>query len=392
VSDSGSQTVVVGAGVAAVRTIGALRRGGCAGPVVLLGEESRAPYDRPPLSKTVLAGEREDTTLRFDPVALDIDLRLGTPAVGLDLTRRVVLTSRGEVEFDRLVIATGAAPVRLTGPGRQLTLRTAEDAIALRARLRPGARVVLIGASWIGAEVASQAVARGCVVTCLEAGPAPLAAALGEEVGRTLLPWWSGIDVRLGVTVSSVEDGAVVLADGTAVPADVVVTGVGVRQEVGWLAGSGLDLERGLAVDEHLRTSVAGAALPEVVAAGDVVARWSPRSRRRLSLGHWEDASSAGAVAAATLLARPDDPLPVHDPVPYFWSDQFGHKVQYVGAHGAQDRPVEAPDGRPGRTVTWIDPAGAITAVLTVDRPRDSAAARRAVAEGADHLALPQPA
>jgi NADPH-dependent 2,4-dienoyl-CoA reductase/sulfur reductase-like enzyme len=252
--------------------------------------------------------------------------------------------------------------------------------------------MVVIGASWIGAEVATQAVARGCLVTCLEAGRAPLAAALGEEVGTSLLPWWAGIDLRLGVTVSSVEDDAVVLADGTAVPADVVVTGVGVRPDVGWLAGSGLDLARGVVVDEHLRASVSGTPVPEVVAAGDVVARWSPRSGRRLSLGHWEDASSAGAVAAESLLTPTGEHLPVHDPVPYFWSDQFGHKLQYVGATGPDDRPLEAPDGRPGRTVTWIDPAGAITAVLTVDRPRDAAAARRAVAEGADALVLPQPA
>src|SRR4051794_29218285 len=183
VPDVRSRIVVVGAGVAAVRTVGSLRRRGIGGHIVLLGEEAGPPYDRPPLSKAVLAGERDDTTLRFDPAALDVDVRPGTPAVGLDLVRRVVSTARGGVGFDRLVVATGAAPVRLPGPGSQLTLRTAADAMALRDRLRPGARVVIVGASWIGAEVATQAVARGCVVTCLEAGRAPLAAALGEEVG-----------------------------------------------------------------------------------------------------------------------------------------------------------------------------------------------------------------
>jgi NADPH-dependent 2,4-dienoyl-CoA reductase/sulfur reductase-like enzyme len=389
VAGTRSRIVVVGGGLAAVRTVSSLRRRGFGGRVVVLAEESQPPYDRPPLSKAVLAGEREDTTLRFDTASLDVDLRLGTPAVGLDLSRRVVATPHGEVGFDGLAIASGAFPVRLPGPGSQVTLRTAADAIALRERLRPGARVVVIGASWIGAEVATQAIARGCVVTCLEAGAAPLAGAVGAEVGSSFLPWWAGIDLRLNVAVDSIEHEAVVLTDGTAVPADVVVTGVGVRPEVSWLAGSGVDIERGVAVDAHLRVAVAGATVPDVVAVGDVAARWSPRAGRRLLVGHWEDASGAGAVAAETLLAAPEDARPVHDPVSYFWSDQFGHKIQYVGAHGPADRPFETPDERPGRTLTWIGPTGSITAVLTVDRPRDCAAARGALAQGAAHLELP---
>ena len=167
------------------------------------------------------------------------------------------------------------------------------------------------------------------------------------------------------------------LADGTAVPADVVVTGVGVRPETTWLEGSGLALDRGVAVDEHLVSSD-----PDVLALGDVAARWSPRLDARVRIEHWEDAGSAGAVAAASLLA--DDPAerPVHDPVPYFWSDQFGHKVQYVGAHGPGDRAVERePDETPGRTVTWLDGGGRVSAVLTVDRPRESAAAAQLVAD-----------
>lgn len=390
--DARDRILVIGGGLAAVRTVTSLRRGGFDGRIVMLAAECCPPYDRPPLSKTVLAGERDDTTLRFDAASLAVDLQLGSPALGLDLVRRVVQTTEAELGFDQLVIATGATPVRLPGPGSQRTLRTAADALALRERLRPGSRVVLIGASWIGAEVATQALVRGCVVTCLEAGPAPLAAALGADVGSSLLPWWQGVDLRLGVTVASVERDAVLLGDGTVVPADVVVTGVGVRPEVSWLGGSGLDLERGVVVDEHLRASVAGSPVPGVVAVGDVAARWSPRSGRRLLVGHWDDASAAGAVAAGTLLATSGGPLPVHDPVPYFWSDQFGRKVQYVGSHGPRDRPVDIPDDRPGRTVTWVDPAGAITAVLTVDRPRDSAAGRRAVAEGARSLVHPQPA
>lgn len=376
-ADRAARVVVVGGGLGAVRTITQLRRRGHEGDITLLAAEARAPYDRPPLSKAVLAGLKDDTTLRFDPAALRVDLRLGTPATGLDLGRRVVRTDSGDVAFDRLVIATGARPVRLPGPGPQLTLRTAEDALALRDRLVPGARVVLIGASWIGAEVATAALARGCSVTCLEAGPAPLAQALGAEIGATFLPWWCDVELRTGTAVASVEEDRVALTDGSAVPADVVVTGVGVRPETGWLEDSGLVLDRGVAVDEHLVSSA-----PGVLALGDVAARWSPRVGARVRIEHWEDAGTAGAVAAASLLA--DDPAerPVHDPVPYFWSDQFGHKVQYVGAHGPGDRAVERePGNSPGRTVTWLDHGGRVSAVLTVDRPRESAAAGQLVAD-----------
>jgi NADPH-dependent 2,4-dienoyl-CoA reductase/sulfur reductase-like enzyme len=177
--------------------------------------------------------------------------------------------------------------------------------------------------------------------------------------------------------VASVEEGRVELADGTAVAADVVVTGVGVRPETTWLEDSGLALERGVVVDEHLVSSDA-----EIIALGDVAARWSPRLGARVRIEHWEDAGSAGAVAAESLIADGTADRPVHDPVPYFWSDQFGHKVQYVGSHRPGDRPVERdPGAAPGRTVTWLDDDGRVSAVLTVDRPRESAAAAQLVAD-----------
>jgi NADPH-dependent 2,4-dienoyl-CoA reductase/sulfur reductase-like enzyme len=370
--------VVAGAGLAAVRTVQQLRRRGHRGPVVMLAAERHAPYDRPPLSKAVLHGQRDETFLRFDAAALDVDLRLGQPADGLDVARRVVFAGAAEIPFDRLVIATGADPVRLPGDGPQATLRTIDDALALRDQFRPGRRVVIIGASWIGAEVATAALARGCLVTCLESGPAPLAGGFGTELGASFLPWWRGVDLRLGVQVAAVRPGRVELADGSTVAAELVVTGVGVRPSTGWLAGSGIGLDRGVLVDEHLRTSV-----PGIVAVGDVAARWSPRSQARLRVEHWTDAGGAGQAAAGTLLAAAPDALPGYDPVPYFWSDQFGHKLQYVGWHGAADVPIERAAGAaPGRTVTWIDRAGRITAVLTVDRPREAAAAQQLVAAG----------
>jgi len=375
---AGERLVVAGAGVAAVRTVQQLRRQGHAGPITMLAAERRAPYDRPPLSKAVLHGTRDDTSLRFDATALDVDLRLGQRAHGLDVARRVIRTDDQEIPFDRLVIATGAEPVLLPGDGPQVTLRTLDDALALRDQLRPAARVVIVGASWIGAEVATAALARGCRVTCLETGDAPLAQALGAGIGVGLLPWWQDVDLRLGVTVAAVRPGRVELADGSAVTSDVVVTGVGVRPAADWLAGSGIDLDRGILVDEHLRASV-----PGVVALGDVAARWSPRSRARLRIEHWTDAGSAGLAAAGTLLAQAPDAAPVHDPVPYFWSDQFGHRLQFVGHRDPADRPIErGPGGAPGRTVTWVDLAGRITAVLTIDRPAESAAAQQIVAAG----------
>jgi NADPH-dependent 2,4-dienoyl-CoA reductase/sulfur reductase-like enzyme len=375
--DLPGRIVVVGGGLAAVRTIQQVRRGGHDGDIVLLSGETRLPYDRPPLSKAVLAGQRDDTTLRFDPRALRVDVRLGATATGLDLDRRRVVTEAGDIGFDRLVIATGARPVRLPGPGDQCTLRTLDDALALRRSLQPGTRLVVIGASWIGAEVATAALAHGCSVTCLEAGPAPLAQALGAEIGATFLPWWRDVDLRLGTAVEAIEDDRVVLAGGGHVAADVVLTGVGVRPETGWLENSGLELDSGVVVDEHLCAPV-----PGVVALGDVAARWSPRMGQRVRIEHWEDAGSAGVVAGAALLAAGPADRPVHDPVPYFWSDQFGHKIQYVGAHSPTDRPIEREAGAaPGRTITWLDGEGRATAALTVDRPRESAAAGELVRE-----------
>ena len=377
-----ARIAVIGGGLAAARACAALRRRGYEGELVLISAEHHLPYDRPPLSKDVLAGKRDSTTLSFDPEALSVQVRSGTTATGLDLKTRMVRTTAGDESFDGLVIATGADPVRLPGAGEQLVLRTLDEALALRSRLLSGARVVIVGASWIGAEVATAALAAGCQVTCLEAGPAPLAGALGTEVGRALLPWWRDVDLRLNTAVAEVRPGEVCLVDGTTVPADVVVTGVGVRPNTGWLAGSGLDLGRGVHVDEHLRASA-----PGVVAVGDVAARWSPRFNTRITSEHWDEAATAPAVAVASLLADEcGGELPVHDPVPYFWSDQFGHKIQYVGHHGPDDRvEIEVDDADdPAPVVRWFDAEGHLTAWMGVDRPREMVKARMAVGRPAN--------
>jgi 3-phenylpropionate/trans-cinnamate dioxygenase ferredoxin reductase component len=384
--------VVAGGGLAGARTCEQLRRQGFEGELVLLCAEAHAPYDRPPLSKEVLQGKRDRTTLPVDLSGLGVWVAPQTSATGLDMERRVVHTlttetvaalpaeSSGQFGFDGLVIATGSSPMTLPGGGEQFTVRTVDDAHRLRERLQPGARVVIIGASWIGAEVATSALARGCEVTCLEAGSAPVARALGQEIGKRLATWWKDVDLRLDTPVDRVETGAVILRDGTALPADVVVVGVGVRPETGWLARSGLGLDRGVVVDEYLL------AAPDVVAVGDVAAWWSRRYGTRMRVEHWDDAATGPAVASASLLAADtvdSGSRPVHDPIPYFWSDQFGHKLQYVGQHDPSAPPIlrEPADGK-GWTAAWLDGAGRLVAALTVDRPRDLLQARRALAAG----------
>jgi NADPH-dependent 2,4-dienoyl-CoA reductase/sulfur reductase-like enzyme len=370
--------VVVGGGLAGARTAQQLRRSGFEGSIVLISEEKHPPYDRPPLSKAVLVGKRNDSPLRFDPAALGITLRTDTRAESLDVAEQVVYTTRGPEPFSQLVIATGAKPMRVPGDGVQLTLRTIDDALALRERLTPGARVVVIGASWIGAEVCWAAVQRGCHVACVEVGPAPLSGALGAEAGARFLPWWGDIDLRLNAKAREITRDTVVLTDGQCLQADVVVTGIGVGADTDWLAGSGVELDRGVRVDQYLRTSARN-----VLALGDATARWSPRYQRVTRVQHWDLAARASAVAAANLLARSETDLEPFDPIPYFWSDQFGHKIQYVGHCAPHDTLVWCPaDPAPGMTAMWVSDAGVITAVLTADRPRESAAGQRLIAAG----------
>jgi 3-phenylpropionate/trans-cinnamate dioxygenase ferredoxin reductase component len=369
-----SRVVVAGSGLAGLRTIEALRARRYGGAVMLVGAERHAPYDRPPLSKQLLAGKVNDTTLDADFGALGVELRVGEVAVGL--ADGVLLTDRGAHPFDRLVVATGAVPLALPGDGPQRFLRTIDDARSLRDLLRPGLRLAVVGAGWIGAELATAAAARGCQVTVVEAGQAPLAAAIGAQVGAQTRRWYadSGIDLRLSTAVESVQPGGLVLAGGSQLAADQVVTAVGVRPAVAWLTESGIGLQNGVAVDEGLRSS-----LPDVFAAGDCAAFWSRRYGRRLRVEHWDNALRAPDVAAANVLGESE----VYDPVPYFWSEQFGRMVQYIGHHDAADRLVWRGDPAGEQwSACWL--AGdRLTAVLTVDRPRDLGQGRRVVASGA---------
>jgi 3-phenylpropionate/trans-cinnamate dioxygenase ferredoxin reductase subunit len=411
------QVVIAGGGLAGLRTAEELRAGGFDGPVTMLAAEGRPPYDRPPLSKAALGGAADataieaelDTTLSADFPALGVDLHLSEPATGLDVAAARVRTDAGEYPYDRLVVATGAAPIVLPGPGRQRFLRTHEDAVELRDRLRPGLRLAVVGAGWIGAELATAAAARGCQVTVVEAGPTPLAAAIGAEVGARTEPWYeaAGVELRTSVLVESVEEGGLALRGGDWIPADEVVTAVGVRPAIGWLEGSGVELENGVAVDPGLRSSV-----PGVFATGDCASFWSLRYGRRLRFEHWDIAMRAPSVVAANLGGGDE----VYDPVPYSWSEQFGRMMQYAGYHAAADRliwrgaPPSAgappPTGAPRATLapaaagTTSEPWTAcwlagdrLVAVLAVNRPRDVLQGRRILAAGTpvdpDRLADP---
>ena len=385
-----ARVVVAGAGLAGLRTVEELRARGYQGALTLVGAEQRPPYDRPPLSKKLMAGELEDTTLREDLAGLGADLRLGETAVGLhadpDDSGGVLRTDRGEHRFGALVIATGAHPVALPGTGQRF-LRTIDDALALRGRLRQGLRLAIVGAGWIGAELATVAAARGCQVTLIEAGPAPLASALGAAAGALTVPWYeaAGVDLRLGVAVESAEAGGLVLAGGGYLPADEVVTAVGVRPQTGWLQGSPVALDNGVVVDGQLRSSV-----PGVYAAGDCAAFWSARYQRRLRFEHWDVALRAPAVVAATLLGGSD----TYDPVPYFWSEQFGRMVQYAGCHSPADRLLLRGDPAAHRWAGCWLAGDRLTALLAVNQPRDLLQARRLMESGGlvDSTRLADPA
>lgn len=390
---------VVGASLAGLRAVQGLREAGFTGRLVLVGEELHYPYDRPPLSKQVLAGtwppERAVLADYHRLHDLGVDVRLGHRAVSLDAgARRVALDDGSAVEADAVVVATGARPRHL--PGTQgmagvSVLRTLDDCAALRARLveaGPGCRVAVVGAGFIGSEVASTCAGLGCAVTVVEALPTPLVPALGELVGGALglLHARHGVELRTGVQVAAVEPGGdgdagrVALSDGTTVAADVVVVGIGVAPAVDWLEGSGLTLDNGVVCDPALF------AADGVVAAGDLARwRWRHHGEDELTrIEHWEVAAQMGEAAAKSLLAGRE--APAFDPVPYFWSDQYGLRIQMLGRPAPTDEVVVVDgslDAEDGKFVALYGRAGRLTAALAVSRPRQLMAFRPLLAGGA---------
>jgi 3-phenylpropionate/trans-cinnamate dioxygenase ferredoxin reductase component len=340
------RVVVVGAGLAGLRTAQGLRRAGFDGDLVLLGEEQHAPYDRPPLSKQLLLGEwdRDRLQLAGREALADqgIDLRTGCTATGLDAdARRVLLASGEQLGYDALVVATGARPHRRPFPGGELAgvhdLRRLEDGEALAAAFAAGARVAVVGAGFIGTEVASAARQRGLPVTVVDLSPTPLAAQLGPLGARALVDLHrdQGVDFRLGRRVTGLAGhervSAVLLDDGSRIEADVVVVGIGVRPDTDWLTGTGLDVRRGLPADATGATP-----LPDVWAVGDVAAWPAAAGGPARPVEHWTSAVEQAAVVSANLLRTPEERRQ-HEPVPYVWTDHYGIKVQQVGEHHPGD-------------------------------------------------------
>ncbi|MET9081245.1 FAD-dependent oxidoreductase [Streptomyces sp. NPDC004237] len=324
-----NRIVVVGASAAGLMAAETLRRDGYDGTLTLIGAEPHPPYDRPPLSKQFLTGrwQADRLTLRSpsDLAALDLDLRPDTRAIGLELTdREVRLSDGGRVSYDGLIIATGVRPRRLPGDGAHV-LRTLGDALALRERLSPARRLIVVGAGFLGAEVAAVARSRGCEVVLLEPASVPLAHAVGESVGTALaqLHLDRGVTLRCGVTVTETTAGAVRLAGGETVEGDTVLVAIGSVPNTEWLADSGLNLGDGVVCDPYCQ------AAEGVYAAGDV-ARWhNPLFDTSMRIEHRTNAAEQ-AMAAARNLLHPESAKPFA-PVPYFWSDQYDVRIQAYG-------------------------------------------------------------
>lgn len=390
--------VIVGASLAGLRAAETLRTEGFSGSVVLLGDELHRPYDRPPLSKKVLAGEWEPDRIALrkseDLDALDVEWRLGSPAVSLDPSRCIVTTTQGEVSFDGLVIATGSRarglPNQPTWTGIHM-LRTLDDSLSLRHDLVPGARLVVIGAGFIGLEVAATARGRGCEVTVLEGAPAPMMRGLGAEMGvaAALVHEDNGVIVRLGVSVTGFVEsspgrvGGVRLAGDEVIDADVVVVGVGAAPATAWLEGSGLEIRDGVVCDTFL-----GVGSPRVYAAGDVC-RWvNTLYGSDMRVEHWTTASEQGAMAAKNLLAEAAgrDRTP-YVAVPFFWSDQFTSRIQFLGRTQG-DETVHVVVGSPEERsfMALYERDGVVVAALGVSRPRQLMPMRTLIANRATML------
>jgi 3-phenylpropionate/trans-cinnamate dioxygenase ferredoxin reductase component len=379
--------VLAGGGLAAQRCAEALRREGYAGAIRMVCAEPHAPYDRPPLSKQLLAGTCDEPSLALRPAdwyaAHDVDLLLGVGAADLRTAEHTLVLADGtELHYDRLLIATGARARRLpalAGRGNVSVLRTVDDGRALRDALGRAGRVAVIGAGFIGQEVAATARGCGCAVTIVEAAPQPLAAIVGAYVGAWFaqLHRGKGVEVLTGRTLRGVSgNGAVTgleLSDGRRIEVDHVVVGVGVDPDAGWLASTGLASGAGVPADDCGRTTA-----QDVFAAGDVAAGFDAATGRWIPGSHWEAAARQGARAARAMLGLdPGAPAPAG-----FWSDQYGIRSQYLGRARPDDAVVI--DGDPGVhdfTATFSR-GGRAVAVLLVNRSRGLPAARALIQRG----------
>jgi 3-phenylpropionate/trans-cinnamate dioxygenase ferredoxin reductase component len=359
--------VIVGAGLAGAKAAETLRDEGFAGRLVLVGDEAELPYERPPLSKQYLTGEAERDSAQVHPGELyaqrDIDL-VTAAATELDAVEHRLALSDGRVlAYDRLLLATGASPRRPPIPGIEhaRTLRTLPDADALRAAFTSGGSVAVIGAGWIGCEVAAAARTLGCEVVLIEQAAAPLEAVLGRELGTLFadLHRDNGVQLLSEARVEAIADGHVRLSDGTTVAADTVVVGVGVAPNTELAAAAELDVDDGIVADEQLRTSA-----PDVFAAGDVARAFHPRYGRHVRVEHWANALHQGPAAARAMLDRGEPYIRL----PYFFSDQYTLGMEYIGLHAPTDRLVVKRAGDELRLMAfWIDGSGRVTAGMHVN-------------------------
>ncbi len=365
--------VVVGGSLAGLRAAETARKLGFAGQVTLISAEPGLPYDRPPLSKAYLTADGVDVTFRDRDTLRDneIDLRAGVRASSLDLAARTVFTDRGAFPYDGLVIATGVSARRPPIPGDLEgvhTLRTVADARAIRAAFDAGARVLVVGAGFIGSEVASSARARGLEVTIVEHLDTPLVRSVGSDVGAALssLHTGNGTGLRLGTKVVSLEGKGKVerarLSDGTVLDVDLVVFGVGASPNTRWLSSSGLKLDDGVVCDEYLR------AAPGVYAAGDV-ARWPNGlfGGAPMRLEHWTNATEQ-ATAAVRHWLRPETVRP-HESVPYFWSDWYDSRIQFAGSAAAEQVRLVSGSPEEGKFVALYRREDRVIGALTLNRP-----------------------
>jgi len=388
---------VIGASLAGLRAAEEMKHEGHRGPVIIVGEEIHAPYDRPPLSKQLLSGKWDVGRIHHHaPDVLDtlgLEFRLGRRAVGLDTAARTVALDDGnELAYDGLVVATGAVTRRLPGTEGMPNvwmLRTLDDCLGIRADLAAGGdspRLVVIGAGFIGSEVAATCQGTGAQVTLLEAYHTPLARVLGDQMGQVCaeLHRANGMDLRLSVTIDHLESApgtadpvTVVLDDDTRIPADAVVVGIGVTPAVGWLEGSGLELDNGVRCDGAL---FAG---DRVVAAGDV-ANWTrPSTGGPTRVEHWTNAAEGGAASARNLLAGSAAAVP-YDPVPFFWSDQYATKIQMLGLPSADDEAVVVSgSAEEGKLVALYRSGERLAAVFTLSQPAKLMGYRPLLAAGA---------
>jgi len=385
------RVVIAGASLAGLRAAESLRQVGFEGQLTLLGDEDAMPYDRPPLSKEVLRGdwEPEKTALVRDPArfeALELDLRLGRRATALDANaKRLSVDDGSYIDFDGLVIATGARPRRLPNPdklGGVYALRTLDEAVAIRNELEKSPRVAVVGAGFIGAEVAASCRARELDVTMIEALPVPIERAVGRDIGEAVaqLHRDHGVDVRLGVGVEALEGSGRVnrvrLSDGSHVEADVVVVGIGVIPNIDWLEDSGLELGNGVVCDAHCATNV-----PGIVAAGDVAQWQNPLFGEAMRIEHWSNASEMARAAVETLLARESD-APEYSSVPFFWSDQYDIKIQSAGRLSDADASEVVSGSLDDRKFLKLyGKQGRLTGALSFNEPRKLIGYRRKLRE-----------